>query len=72
MKAYETIIRKVSQNMVDIDATGLIHFANFLAKYEQSQSKKFHFYPKTDDSVCQGKSGQGLRPRGIEFQENLR
>ncbi len=62
MKAYESVIRKASLNMVDIDATGVIHFANFLAKFEQSQSKKFHFNPKIDDSVCQGKSGQGLGP----------
>jgi hypothetical protein len=71
MKAYETVIRKVYHNMVDIDATGVIHFANFCAKFEQSQSKNFPFPTKTDDSVCQRKSGQRHGPRRIEFQENL-
>ena len=37
-KVFENIVRKIHMNMTDLDATGIIHFANFVAKFEHSQS----------------------------------
>jgi len=37
-KVFENIVRKIHMNMTDLDATGIIHFANFVAKFEHSQT----------------------------------